>query len=91
MTRKEYLNSLSKEERAKKEQSIKKDFECSMEWSMTVIERDIAYLRNNMSPYTIYPHNYNLYGRIVMKAKNLEKDYTNYQYNLGVIDEPYKD
>ena len=91
MTKKEYLDSLSKEERVKVENAIKSDFETCMEWSMTVIERDIAYLRDNMDPYTISPHNYKLYGRIVMKSKNLEKDYTNYRYNLGVIDEPYRD
>ena len=44
-----------------------------------------------MSPYStsITPHNCKIYGRIVMKAKNLEKDYTNYRYNLGLIDTYY--
>jgi hypothetical protein len=91
--KKKYLNSLSKEERIEVEKSIKEDFEYCMEASIVMIEKDLKYLRGNFSPYStsIRPHSYKIYNRIRRKVNDLEQDYTNYRYNLGLVEKPYNE
>ena len=82
-TRKEFIESLSVEDRKQWNADVKRDFESSMEGLIYRIESDIKHLKKGISPTSDVFHFYKVFSRIEEKAKLLQQDYTNYRYRLG--------
>ncbi len=87
---KEFIESLSTEDRKQWDDDVKRDFMDSMEFFIHRIETDIEYLKKGISPVSDVSHFYKVFYRIEEKAQLLQKDYTNYRYMLGLVDKPYK-
>ena len=88
-TLKEFIESLSIENRKQWDYDVKKDFENSMEGLIYRIESDIEYLKKGISPTSNVSHFFKVFYRIENKAQLLQQDYTNYRYKLGLCDDSY--
>lgn len=88
-TMKEFIESLSTEDRKQRDADVNRDFIDSMEFYIHRIGTDVEYLKRGISPAYNVSHFYKVFYRIEEKAQLLQKDYTNYRFMLGLSDKPY--